>query len=221
MGRVSGTPKYTCGRRLPGLSGTAGQPSVLILMFQPGGNSALKTIRDLSKAKPALYVRGVVSTLPTDAADERTVKVDLQMETKKQGLALDVVQPRGVNAVANWAATVARSEFLTMQGGVIGFAIVHSKVIVIDPFTNPVVITGSHNFSGNASTANDENFVIVRNNPGLAASYAAHTMGVYDHYGERLASKNSTSLSGYLATSDTWLDRKRVSASPELAFWTR
>lgn len=33
--------------------------------------------------------------------------------------------------------------FLTMQGGVIGFAIVHSKVIVIAPFTSPVVITGS------------------------------------------------------------------------------
>lgn len=204
----------------------AAQDGVLFLMFQPGGSGALKTIRDLAKANPALYVRGVVSTLPSDAADdESAVKVDLQVNGKRDGLTLDVVQPRGVNALANWAASVARREFLTMQGGVIGFAIVHSKIIVIDPFTNPVVITGSHNFSGNASTANDENFVIVRDNPELAASYAAHIMGVYDHYrwqtllGERQAKKDTKSLSGYLATTDAWLGLKLKSAERELAFW--
>lgn len=204
------------------------QDGVLFLMFQPGGSGALKTIRDRAKANPALYVRGVVSTLPSDAADdENSVKVDLQADTSKQGMTLDVVQPRGVNALANWAATVARKEFLTMQGGVIGFAIVHSKVIVIDPFTNPVVITGSHNFSGNASTANDENFAIVRGNAELAASYAAHIMGVYDHYrwlallGERQAKKDTKSLTGYLAETDAWLGRKLKSAARELEFWAR
>src|SRR6267378_6846954 len=58
--------------------------------------------------------------------------------------------------------TVTRNEFIPMQGGVVGFAIVHSKLIVVDPFTNPVVVTGSHNFSGSASSKNDENFVIIR-----------------------------------------------------------
>lgn len=205
----------------------AAQDGVLFLMFQPGGSGALKTIRDLSKANPALYVRGVVSTLPSEATDERAVTVDLQMDAKKKRMALDVVQPRGVHATANWAATVARNEFLTMQGGVIGFAIVHSKVIVVDPFTNPVVITGSHNFSGNASTANDENFVIVRDNPQLATSYAAHIMGIYDHYrwlallGERQAKQSTSSQTGYLATTGAWLGRKLTSAAPELAFWAR
>lgn len=201
---------------------------VLFLMFQPGGSGALKTVRDLAKAKPALYVRGVVSTLPRDAADdESAVTVDVQADTTKRAMTLDVVQPRGVNALANWAATVARNEFLTLQGGVIGFAIVHSKVIVIDPFTDPVVITGSHNFSGNASTANDENFAIVRGNKELAASYAAHIMGVYDHYrwlallGERQTMKGTKLLTGYLAVTDAWLDRKLKSAARELKFWLR
>ncbi|SDZ70656.1 Phosphatidylserine/phosphatidylglycerophosphate/cardiolipin synthase [Variovorax sp. YR266] len=199
---------------------------VLFLMFQPGGSGVLKTIRDLAKAKPALYVRGVVSTLPADAADdESAVKVDVQADVAKPPMTLDVVQPRGTNAFANWAATVARKEFLTKQGGVIGFAIVHSKVIVIDPFTNPVVITGSHNFSGNASTANDENFAIVRGNKELAASYAAHIMGVYDHYrwrallGERQDKKDAKSLTGYLAETDAWMGRKLKSAARELKFW--
>ncbi len=204
----------------------AAKDGVLFLMFQPGGSGALKTIRDLSKAQPALYVRGVVSTLPgDDAGDESPVKVDLQADATKRAMTLDVVQPRGVNAFANWAAAVTRSEFLTMQGGVVGFAIVHSKVIVIDPFTHPVVITGSHNFSGNASTANDENFVIVRGNKELAASYAAHIMSVYDHYrwlallGERQSEKNTNSLTGYLTERDAWLGQKLKSAARELKFW--
>ena len=206
----------------------AAKDGVLFLMFQPGGSGALKTIRDLAEAKPALYVRGVVSTLPADAADDESeVKVDLHADTAKKAMTLDVVQPRGIHAFANWAATVARNQFLTKQGGVIGFAIVHSKVIVIDPFTNPVVITGSHNFSGNASTANDENFAIVRGNKELAASYAAHIMGVYDHYrwlalvGQRQDNKNAKQLTGYLAETDAWLVRKLKSAAREMKFWMR
>jgi len=39
---------------------------------------------------------------------------------------------------------------------------VHSKVIVIDPFgKKPVVMTGSHNLGHKASTANDNNLMIV------------------------------------------------------------
>lgn len=169
-----------------------------------------------------------MSTLPSDAADDESmVKVDLHTDATRKAMTLDVVQPRGINAFASWAASVARNEFLTMQGGVIGFAIVHSKVIVIDPFTSPVVITGSHNFSGNASTANDENFAIVRGNKELAASYAAHIMGVYDHYrwlalvGERQAKKDTKQLTGYLAETDVWLSRKLKSTAREMGFWMR
>lgn len=201
---------------------------VLFLMFQPGGKAALKTIQDLAKARPELYVRGVVSTLPTAAeSDESKVEIDVHTDSTSKSLKLDVVQPEGIHAFANWAAVVARKEFLTKQGGAIGFAIVHSKVIVIDPFSNPVVITGSHNFSGAASTKNDENFVIVRGNDELAASYAAHIMGIHDHYqwlklvNKRQSQKGTKQLSGYLQTSDAWLGRKLKSAEREMAFWAR
>jgi phosphatidylserine/phosphatidylglycerophosphate/cardiolipin synthase-like enzyme len=201
---------------------------VLFLMFQPGGIGTLKTLRVLAKAKPSLYVRGVVSNLPSDMVDgNEQVAVDLQSNGSKQSMALKIVQPRGINAFANWAATVARSEFLKSEGGVIGNAIVHSKVVVIDPFTNPIVITGSHNFSGAASKANDENFVIVRGNKELAESYAAHIMGVYDHYrwlslvGKREAAPTNKQLSGFLNESDTWLTKKLASAGDEMNFWAK
>lgn len=196
---------------------------VLFLMFQPGAAGALKTVRELAKQQPQLYVRGVVSTLPDE--DAKQIGVDLTSNGKPASVALQIVQPRGSRPLANMAATVARNEFLTMQGGVIGFAIVHSKVIVIDPFSNPVVITGSHNFSGNASTANDENFVIVRGNSELATSYAAHIMGIYDHYrwqsllGSQQDAGTAKGLSGYLSDSDAWLGRKLKSTAQERAFW--
>jgi phosphatidylserine/phosphatidylglycerophosphate/cardiolipin synthase-like enzyme len=60
---------------------------------------------------------------------------------------------------------------------------IHSKVVLIDPFgQNPVLMTGSHNMGPKASQDNDDNLVIIENAPGLAAEYAVNIMGVYGHY---------------------------------------
>lgn len=158
--------------------------AVLFLMFQPGGTATLGSIRRRMQQPGRLYVKGVVSTLPPEhAADEKAVNVTTVGDARQRRLDLDVIQPEGFSTpFAAWAATVTRKEFLTTQGGVLGFAIVHSKVIVVDPFTNPVVITGSHNFSGSASRVNDENFVILRGHSELALEYAVHVLAVYKHY---------------------------------------
>ena len=43
---------------------------------------------------------------------------------------------------------------------------VHSKVILVDPFgADPVVLTGSHNLGPKASGTNDENLLIIRDAP--------------------------------------------------------
>jgi len=55
-------------------------------------------------------------------------------------------------------------------------------MIVIDPFTNPTVITGSHSFSASASIKNDENLLIVQGNRALAERYAVNIMATYQHY---------------------------------------
>jgi phosphatidylserine/phosphatidylglycerophosphate/cardiolipin synthase-like enzyme len=209
---------------------------ILFLMFQPGGAGALGTVRKLQEQKKSLYIKGVVSTLPAAAqgpkapgkkhgTQETAVSVEV-VGAKKKTIDLDVVQPTGIETpFASWAATVTRNEFITGQGGVIGFAIVHSKLIVIDPFTNPIVVTGSHNFSGAASTKNDENFVIVRGNQELATHYAAHILSVYQHY-SWMAFLNSPQArnnrpSGFLREEDTWQDNYlKNPAKRELDFWT-
>ncbi len=200
------------------------QDGILFLMFQPGSSGPLATIRQRMRDTPSLYVKGVVSTLP--GPDETAVDVNSIGDGVSHPAHLDVVQPQGfATPFANWAATVTREEFLNGPGR-IGFAIVHSKVIVVDPFTKPVVVTGSHNFSASASSKNDENFVVVRGNSLLARAYAAHIVSTYQHYRwlslvQELQRKHKT-LGGFLLETDAWQKRHLQGASRrELEFWTR
>lgn len=49
----------------------------------------------------------------------------------------------------------------------------HNKVMIIDPSGNePIVITGSFNFTWTAQHKNAENILVVRKNPALASRYA-------------------------------------------------
>ena len=54
---------------------------------------------------------------------------------------------------------------------------------------DPVVITGSHNFSASASEKNDENLIIIRGDKALAQAYAVNVQAVYDHYNFRAVAK--------------------------------
>ncbi|MDH2351188.1 TIGR04141 family sporadically distributed protein [Bradyrhizobium sp. SSUT112] len=68
----------------------------------------------------------------------------------------------------------------------VGHAITHSKMIVIDPFSDDCkVVTGSHNFSASASEQNDDNFVVVHGNRSLAEAYSVACLATYEHYSWR------------------------------------
>ncbi|SEC42979.1 phospholipase D-like domain-containing protein [Bradyrhizobium erythrophlei] len=158
----------------------------LFLMFMPGQSPLLDALLVRAQQND-IYVRGVVSTM---MASKNGDIVSVGGEVVKSGAPQqsfhdDVQLPHGVSATnePSWADV----EFSVQQirnAGMI--AIVHSKTIVIDPFSdNCAVITGSHNFSVAASEKNDENLVIIRGNKQLAQAYALHINGVYDHYSWR------------------------------------
>ena len=210
------------------------QEAVLFLMFQPGGAGNLATVRKLLRAKSKThYIKGVVSTLPSeDPQNEEHVDVSVHSDGEIHRVDLDIVQPEGIKRpFSSWAATVVRREFMPQfikggRRGGIGNAIVHSKLIVVDPFTRPVVVTGSHNFSLNASKANDENFVIFRGNQELALDYAAHILSVYHHYRwmayvNEMQAKHQNPKA-HLRENDTW-QAWQLKGAPrrELDFWLR
>ena len=162
-------------------------------MFMPGGSGVLATVQELRQSKPELVIRGVVSELPKGRADEKsgpstTLKVKL-VDSSTAGpdaeRRVDVVQPEGrAHPTAWWAAETTHLQFTHD----IGFAIVHSKVLVVDPFSDdPTVVTGSHNFSISASEDNDENFVVVRGDRVLAEAYAVNVDSAWRHYAARIA----------------------------------
>jgi phosphatidylserine/phosphatidylglycerophosphate/cardiolipin synthase-like enzyme len=158
----------------------------LFLMFMPGQSPLLDAL--LSRAQDNdIYVRGVVSSVtPSKNGDIASVGGQVvKSGAPTQSFHDDVQLPHGVSATnePSWA-DVEFSVSQIRNAGMI--AIVHSKAIVIDPFSdNCAVITGSHNFSVAASEHNDENLVIVRGNKQLAQAYALHINGVYDHYSWR------------------------------------
>jgi phosphatidylserine/phosphatidylglycerophosphate/cardiolipin synthase-like enzyme len=95
----------------------------------------------------------------------------------------------------------------------LGTAIVHDKIVVIDPLSDDcVVATGSHNLGYKASYENDENLLIIRGNKALAQAYAIHAFDVYDHYRYRAwQQKNKLEgkpvFTGHLDIDDRWLAR--------------
>jgi phosphatidylserine/phosphatidylglycerophosphate/cardiolipin synthase-like enzyme len=164
---------------------------LLFLMFIPGATGVLADVLKLAKAEPKLLVRGVVSELPKGRQDEKTgktttVKVTIVGSASPNvdgSQTFDVVQPEGhKHTAAWWAAETTHSQFLSG----IGHAIIHSKVLIIDPFTNdPTLVTGSHNFSNSASQNNDENFIVIRGDRALAQAYAVNAESAWRHYAHR------------------------------------
>jgi PLD-like domain len=189
---------------------------ILFLMFMPGATGLFSTVAARS-AEPGLYVRGVVSELPNGRGDESAVDVNLIDGSNHTPFHLDIIQPEGVqHPFANFAAEVTRKQFL----GGIGHAIIHSKVVVIDPFSpDPVVITGSHNFSISASSKNDENFILIRGDHELAEAYAVNILGAYAHYRWRAFLAQTNKPFNGLKDNDKWLPPKLAAERRELQFW--
>jgi phosphatidylserine/phosphatidylglycerophosphate/cardiolipin synthase-like enzyme len=207
--------------------------AILFLMFEPGTSGLRQVVEArLSPASPHydadLYVHGVVNTLepPKGKKKPQEVMVDIVSRgaIKSEPFGLRIVEPDGIRDLPGWATEVTRRDFILGQGGVIGHAIIHSKVLVLDPFTKPVVITGSHNFSATASNANDENLLIVKGNKALAERYAVNILSVYQHYRWRAYVRQSMgehkSPWEHLTKSPSW-QKKQPEHDRELAFWVR
>jgi PLD-like domain len=193
----------------------------LFLMFMPGESPLLKALLDRVQ-KNDIYVRGVVSSItpPKDPKDGDVTKVGGQVVKSgapAQSFHDDVPLPSGIseNDKPSWAET----EFNVKEMlGAHLMAIVHSKAIVIDPFSSDcAVITGSHNFSDSASAKNDENLVIVRGNQKLAQAYALHINGVYDHYSWRAYLGSGGDPDQIFKPLDGW--KPGGSRAQELDFW--
>jgi hypothetical protein len=144
--------------------------AVMFLCFQPGSAGSniatlVKYLSQVSQANPGLLIRGVIS----DQAESEEF-----MHHRDDDEDADVIAPAGILAgFAEWEKEFYRA----------GHAIVHDKIVVIDPFSDDcAVVTGSHNLGYRASHNNDENMLILRGDKRIAQAYATHVFDVYSHY---------------------------------------
>jgi phosphatidylserine/phosphatidylglycerophosphate/cardiolipin synthase-like enzyme len=212
--------------------------AILFLTFLPGVRGEQNIIGEaatLAAQRSGLLVQGAISDPsalppPPNPGEPTTYQ-------KPDGTTAKLPPPaiwwpggdEGRIAMVRAAAVTIQTGNLVPELLTAGHAIIHDKIIVIDPL-DPVactVITGSHNLGYKASYQNDENLLVIRGNQALAVSYAVHVLDVYDHYVLRatLADKLRQSLiatgkpppvevGGFLDPTANWQSRWIQAARP-------
>ncbi len=208
--------------------------AVLFLAFQPGNNSILDAAGEALHANPSLFVRGALTSASNamnfkaalDGGEDikpegrgkrpqvATIGENPQGRAQPDFRVIPATQVNKGDAFGAWEAELNKA----------GFAIIHDKILVIDPFSDDcTVVTGSHNLGYRASHNNDENIVVVRGHRALAEAYACHVLDVYDHYAWRWWLAQAPDKFGKpLDPTDGWQDRYIKDGkvtSAELQFW--
>lgn len=216
--------------------------AILFLAFDPGNNSILDAAGKALAANPKLFVRGALTNVERAANFSKSLDGEEDAEsTKAKRAEIKVVgEPGAVKKKGVKPKKKLKIDYRAIPAGKVtkddafgaweaelgryGFAIIHNKIVVIDPFSDDcVVVTGSHNLGFRASHNNDENFVIVHGHRALAEAYACHVLDVYDHYAWRYWLERNPDIFGKpLEGNDQWQNHYIVGPdekSPELRFW--
>ncbi|WP_158693496.1 phospholipase D-like domain-containing protein [Neorhizobium alkalisoli] len=217
------------------------EKAIFFLVFMPsrgGVNSVVSEAIALGLKDTSLNVVGAISD--TQAMWGYEPSQELPSGKKLPAWSPHVFQQAGISVIRATALTdreIGRAvgDFKNDETLTLGRAIIHDKVLVIDPMDPEkcVVAFGSHNFGYKASYSNDENLIIVEGHAALAQAYAAHVLDVYDHYRFRAAEaevtahakkhgaaggKSDPRWDGFLDTTDDW--QKRASHRMS-AYFTR
>ncbi len=121
----------------------------------------------------------------------------------------NVVVAVGTNIVTNsFDRWLKERQALTAEANV---RYIHTKYMLVDPLgKNPIVVTGSANFSEASTNGNNENMVVIRNDRRAADIYTGEFMRLYSHYAFREAvaiakEKGGTDFKpNNLAEDDSW-----------------
>jgi phosphatidylserine/phosphatidylglycerophosphate/cardiolipin synthase-like enzyme len=200
--------------------------AIFFLVFNPGRtaedsedlNTAVSAALNFGRHRPGLFVTGTISD-PTAMPGYQARKPG----DPKAPLPA-IFSPSGAPNVFMLRAAALKDLIGDFQKELlkIGHAVVHDKVVVIDPLSENdcVVMTGSHNLGFKASYANDENLIIVRGNRALACAYAVHVLDVVEHYRFRAVQEErlreaqlkgkpvkNVLNKGFLQEVDTWQDK--------------
>ena len=111
-------------------------------------------------------------------------KIDIRRIRNRRNVIVAVANNLELNIFDRW---VAERRAISNEAHV---KWVHTKYALVDPLgSNPVVITGSANFSKASTDANDENMLVIRGDKRVAEIYLTEFMRLHSHYAFREAVK--------------------------------
>ncbi len=125
-------------------------------------------------------------------------------------------RPNVVIAIGNRIVTNAFDRWLEERstiGGSVHVYWIHTKYMLVDPLgEEPIVVTGSANFSEASSKTNDENALVIRGDKRIADIYFGEFQRLYTHYAFREAVARHTAerrpaeewRPQYLIEDDSW-----------------
>lgn len=149
---------------LPGLTTEVPATGTVEVLFTPWDDAEGALLREIDHARKSLHVQAYLVTSRNIAraitmAHERGVRVALLADRE--------MMVRNDNSLVPQLHEAGIAVRLETR-----YAAAHNKILLIDAEGgNPVVITGSYNFSFSAQARNAENLLILRGNPALARAY--------------------------------------------------
>jgi phosphatidylserine/phosphatidylglycerophosphate/cardiolipin synthase-like enzyme len=182
--------------------------AIFFLAFLPsreGANSIIAAAMNAAERNESLIVAGAISdpsAMPGYRPGNKKKGIKSVEPYTHDANGLHIVRAAALNDVVG----AFEKELLK-----VGQAIVHDKIVVIDPLSEDcVVAAGSHNLGFKASYENDENLVIFRGSQALAQAYAVHVIDVYDHYRFRAwqakeKEEGKPTFQGFIDGDDRWL----------------
>jgi phosphatidylserine/phosphatidylglycerophosphate/cardiolipin synthase-like enzyme len=175
-----------------------------IAIFSPRGSlTALEWYAHLmDKAETAVFLTaafGVTDVFEEVFAEDKDYlryllleKEDNNMETLRRDLdnRIAVGNVLGKSAFEDWLREKFQPERLTGMNKNVKF--IHTKYMLLDPLgDDPIVITGSANFSDASTRRNDENMLIIRGDTRVADIYLGEFMRLFNHFYFRYVAANA------------------------------
>ena len=127
-----------------------------------------------------------------------TAKADLQAIRNRPNVVVAIGNRIVTNAFDRWLEEMAQvTDNVHVRW-------IHTKYLLADPLgPDPVVVTGSANFSKASTDTNDENMLVIRSDRRIADIYFGEFLRLYSHYAFREAVKRHTEQPGS-GGPDTW-----------------
>jgi phosphatidylserine/phosphatidylglycerophosphate/cardiolipin synthase-like enzyme len=165
--------------------------------------------------------RDYLRYLLLDTRSKEEAKVEATRRDPDNVVAAGADEGRG--AYKTWVAQALRR-----LNGYVDY--IHTKLMIIDPLTeDPIVVTGSGNWSSESCQDNDENMVVIRGDQRVTDIYLSEYMRLFNHYRLRGKAKTpkdkpspgpespgaSNRAKLHLATDSSWAEPFYVDGSPE------